>query len=86
MMLVKFTNNSEEFESKVEALKDRFSVGAASKVAEKCVNEYSVIDDRLQKSLKENERLRGILSGLEKAARAKRMADEEIRILLSESF
>lgn len=83
-MLVKFKNDSQEFESKIEVLKERFSVGAASKVAEKCVNEYSFIDDRLQKSLKENERLKDVINGLVDAVRAKRAADEQIQILLGE--
>ncbi len=85
-MLVKFTNNNPEFEQKVEILKGRFGVGAASKVAEKCVNEYSIIDDRLQKSLTENQRLKEIINGLGDAVRAKRIADEEIQILLGETL
>ncbi len=83
-MLVKFQNNSEEFEKKVAVLKKDLSVGAASKVAEYCVDNYTDLDVRYQKSLKENQRLKEIINGLGDAVRAKRAADEEINILLGE--
>jgi hypothetical protein len=85
-MLVKFTNNSPEFEAKVEKLKTILSVGAASKVAEFCVNNYTDLDVRHQKALKENERLRDIINSLGDAVRAKKAADEEIQILLGEKL
>lgn len=83
-MFIKFEVTTPELEQKVEVLKSKLGFVVSSKVAEYCVDNYTDLDVRYQKSLEENERLKDIISGLGDAVRAKRMADEEIQILLGE--
>ena len=83
-MLVKFKVDTPELEGKIEFLKGKLDFVVSSKVAEYCVENYTDLDVRYQKVLKENERLKEIISGLGDAVRAKRIADEEIQILLGE--
>lgn len=85
-MLVKFKNDSEEFESKVDVLKSVLNVGAASKVAEYCVDNYSDLDVRYQKALKENERLLDVINQIRDQVRAKQSAEETLHILLGKSI
>ncbi len=85
-MLVKFKNDSLEFEEKVEHLKGILSVGAASKVAEYCVDNYSSLDARACKLEKKYLRVLEVLEELRRAVRAKESADEQIQILLGEKL
>lgn len=56
-MLVKFRNDSQEFEDKVNKLKSVLGVGAASKVAEYAVSNFSDLDARYHKALDRIEKL-----------------------------
>ncbi len=85
-MLVKFKNDSKEFEQKVEVLKSTLGVGAASKVAEYCVDNYMDLDVRFHKAEKKIERLLDVIDGLRDAVQKKESAEHEIQILLGEKL
>lgn len=85
-MLVKFKNDSPEFEKKVEKLKEILSVGAASKVAEHCVNNYLNLDDRNRKLSNEIHKLKGELNGIVSLLADKRGIQEHIDTFLDEQI
>jgi len=85
-MLVKFKNDTEEFQNKVDYLKGSLSLGAASKVAEHCVSNYASMEVRNHKLQRKVEKLTVILDSLKEAVQDKRAAEQEINILLGSNF
>ena len=81
-MLVKFKNDSKEFEDKVEHLKRVLNVGAASKVAEFAVDNYAQLDKQYHKALDRIEILLSHIDDIRSAAAAKDTAETKINKLL----
>ena len=77
-MLVKFKNDSAEFESKVDVLKHFVDVGVASKVAEYCVENYMDLYTDHQNLKQEKEDLLLVISDLKQAFLDKESAKERI--------
>lgn len=84
-MLVKISNDTKEFEEKMNHLKMRLGLKVTSKVAEHCVENYANLDDQNTKNMKEIERLQGILSEIKKNIHAQEHADLNINRLLRET-
>ena len=63
-MLVKFKNDSKEFEAKVDVLKHFIDVGVASKVAAYCVDNYMDLYTDHQNLKQEKEDLLLVISDL----------------------
>jgi hypothetical protein len=84
-MLVKFKNDSVEFENKVDALKQLFNVGAASKVAEACVTDYMALKLRFEALLDENNTLSDCLLGVQESIYQQKVADTTIKNLLAKA-
>lgn len=70
-MLVKFKNDSKDFEKKVEHLKGVLGVGSASKVADYCVDNYAQLDKQYHKALDRIENLLNHIDEFRAAAAAK---------------
>lgn len=85
-MLVKFKNDTEEFEQKIDDLKEHFDVVVASKAAEKCLDNYLDLYDRFHNSEKKVKRLLDVIDGLRDAVHQRQAADEQIQILLGEKL
>lgn len=78
-MLVKISNDTKEFEDKMNHLKMRLGLKVTSKVAEHCVENYADLDDRNTKNMKEIERLLRRLEIIAESIEAKEVADYEIK-------
>ncbi len=81
-MLVKISNDTKEFEDKMNHLKMRLGLKVTSKVAEHCVENYADLDDRNTKNMEEIERLNKLLSEINTNVEAKNKAEENIAWLL----
>ncbi len=82
-MLVKFKNDTEEFENKVEHLKRVLGVGSASKVADFAVSNYADLDERYHDALDKIEMLMNHIDDFRAAAAAKDDAEANISRLLN---
>ena len=81
-MFIKFEVITPELEQKVEVLKSKLGFVVSSKVAEYCVDNYTDLDVRYQKSLEENKRLSDFIDSLIEALKTKNTAERELQILL----
>lgn len=82
-MLVKFKNDTQDFEDKVEHLKGVLGVGSASKVADFAVSNYADLDKRYHAALDKIDRLMNHIDSFRSAAAAKQQAEQDIQDLLN---
>jgi hypothetical protein len=83
-MLVKISNDTKEFEDKMNHLKMRLGLKVTSKVAEHCVENFADLDDRNTKNIREIERLEDKLATIRDALFDKSNADKIINEALKE--
>jgi hypothetical protein len=77
-MLVKISNDTKEFESKMNHLKVRLGLKVTSKVAEYCVENYANLDDQNKELMKQADRLENELVRVLDAVHKKVDADKEL--------